>query len=86
MDNRYHRHHRRKYCLKVYIILVTKYRKKLLQDFIEDEIKQRIYDICYTKGYDVIAMKTNLIGSSHHPRAVGGAYDNRKDFIYERSS
>ena len=73
MDNRYHRHHRRKYCLKVYIILVTKYRKKLLQDFIADEIKQRIYDIC-------------LIGSSHHPRAVGGAYDNRKDFIYERSS
>ena len=28
-------------------------------------------------------MATNLQGSSHRPRAVGGAYDNRKDFIYE---
>ena len=30
MDNRYNRHNRRKYSLKVHIILVTKYRKKLL--------------------------------------------------------
>ncbi len=27
----------------------------------------------------------NLQGSSHRPRAVGGAYDHRKDFIYELS-
>ena len=26
---------------------------------------------------------TNLQGSSHHPRVVGGAYNKRKDFIYE---
>ena len=29
MDNRYHRHNRRKYSLKVHIVLVTKYRKQL---------------------------------------------------------
>ena len=28
-------------------------------------------------------MATNLQGSSHLPREVGGAYDKRKDFIYE---
>ena len=31
MDNRYYRHNRRKYSLKVHIVLVTKYRKQLLQ-------------------------------------------------------
>lgn len=59
MDNRYNRHNRRKYCLKVHIVLVTKYRKKLLQDFIADDVKQRRYDICHTKGYGVIAMETD---------------------------
>ena len=32
MDNRYNRHNRRKYSLKVHIVLVTKYRKQLLKD------------------------------------------------------
>ena len=32
MDNRYNRHNRRKYNLKVPIVLVTKYRKQLLKD------------------------------------------------------
>ena len=31
MDNRYNRHNRRKYSLKVHIILVSKYRKQLLK-------------------------------------------------------
>ena len=31
MDNRYNRHNRRKYSLKVHIVLVTKYRKQLLK-------------------------------------------------------
>lgn len=31
MDNRYNLHNRRKYSLKVHIVLVTKYRKKLLK-------------------------------------------------------
>ena len=30
MDNKYNRHNRRKYILKVHIVLVTKYRKHLL--------------------------------------------------------
>lgn len=44
MDNRYNRHNRRKYSLKVHIVLVTKYRK-LLQGSIADDVKQKILDI-----------------------------------------
>ena len=45
MDNRYNRHNRRKYNLKVPIVLVTKYRKQLLKDSIADDVKQKIFDI-----------------------------------------
>ena len=45
MDNRYNRHNRWKYSLKVHIVLVTKYRKQLLKDSIADDVKQKIFDI-----------------------------------------
>ena len=50
MDNRYNRHNRRKYNLKVPIVLVTKYRKQLLKDSIADDVKQKIFDIANTYG------------------------------------
>lgn len=59
MDNRYYRHNRRKYSLKVHIVLVTKYRKQLLQGFIADDVKQKILDIANTRGYEIIAMETD---------------------------
>ena len=40
MDTRYNRHNRRKYSLKVHIVLVTKYRKQLLKGNIADDVKQ----------------------------------------------
>ena len=40
MDNRYHHHNRRKYNLKMHIVLVTKYRKQLLSRVIVADIKQ----------------------------------------------
>ena len=46
MDNRYNRHNRRKYSLKVPIVLVTKYRRQLLKGTIADDVKQKIFDIC----------------------------------------
>ena len=52
MDSRYNRHNRRKYSLKVHIILVTKYRNQLLKDSIADDAKQEILHItntCATK-------------------------------------
>ena len=59
MDNRYYRHNRRKYSLKVHIVLVTKYRKQLLKGSIADDVKQKILDIANTRGYEIIAMETD---------------------------
>ena len=59
MDNGYYRHNRRKYSLKVHIVLVTKYRKQLLQGSIADDVKQKILDIANTRGYEIIAMETD---------------------------
>jgi putative transposase len=59
MDNRYNHHNRRKYSLKVHIVLVTKYRKKILKDSIAEDVKQYISDIAKEKGYEIIAMETD---------------------------
>ena len=59
MDNRYNRHNRRKYSLKVHIVLVTKYRKQLLKGSIADDVKQKIFDIANTHGYEIITMETD---------------------------
>ena len=59
MDNIYNRHNRRKYSLKVHIVLVTKYRKKLLKGSITDDVKQKIFDIANTRGYEIIAMEAD---------------------------
>ena len=59
MDNRYNRHNRRKYSLKVHIVLVTKYHKKLLKGSITDDVKQKIFDIANTRGYEIIAMEAD---------------------------
>ena len=59
MDNRYNRHSRRKYSLKVHIVLVTKYHKQLLKDSIADDVKQKIFDIANTRGYEIIAIETD---------------------------
>lgn len=59
MDNRYNHHNRRKYSLKAHIVLVTKYRKQLLKGSIADDVKQKIFDIANTHGYEIIAMDTD---------------------------
>ena len=59
MDHRYNRHNRRKYSLKVHIVLVSKYRKQLLQGSIADDVKQKILDIANTRSYEIIAMETD---------------------------
>lgn len=59
MDHRNNRHNRRKYSLKVHIVLVTKYRKQLLKGSIADDVKQKIPDIANTRGYEIIAMETD---------------------------
>ena len=58
VNSNYNRHNRRKYSLKVHIVLVNKYRK-LLQGSIADDVKQKILDIANTRGYEIIAMETD---------------------------
>ncbi len=59
MDNKYNRHNRRKYSLKVHIVLVAKYRKQLLQGCIADDVKQKIFDICNTNQWEIVSMETD---------------------------
>ena len=59
MNNRYNRHNRQKHSLKVHIVLVTKYRKKLLIGSIADDVKQKILHIANTRGYEIIAIETD---------------------------
>ena len=59
VNSNYNRHNRRKYSLKVHIVLVTKYHKQLLKGSIADDVKQKILDIANTRGYEIIAMETD---------------------------
>ena len=59
MDNKYKRHNRRKYSLKVHIVIVTKYRKQILKGCIADDVKQKIFDVCNTNIWEIIAMETD---------------------------
>lgn len=59
MDNKYNRYNRRKYSLKAHIVLVTKYRKKLLKGCLADNVKQKIFDITNTRSYKIITMETD---------------------------
>ncbi|WP_295253438.1 IS200/IS605 family transposase [uncultured Catenibacterium sp.] len=46
--------------MKVHKVLVTKYRKQLLKDSIADDVKQKIFDIANTRGYEIIAIETGI--------------------------
>ena len=59
MDSRYNRHNRRKYSLKVHIVLIAKYRKQLLIGSIADYVKQEILHIANTRGYEIIVIETD---------------------------
>ena len=38
---------------------MTEYRKQLLKGSIADDVKQKIFDIADTRGYEIIAMETD---------------------------
>ena len=59
MQNRYNRRNRRKYNLKVHIVLVTKYRKALLQNGIDGFVKRAISYIAEQNNWNIIAMETD---------------------------
>ena len=59
MQNRYNRKNRRKYNLKAHIVFVTKYRKALLQNGIDDFVKRAISYIAEQNDWTIIAMETD---------------------------
>ena len=59
MQNRYYRKNRRKYNLKAHIVLVTKYRKLLLQNGIDIFVKRAITYLANQNKWEIIAMETD---------------------------
>ena len=59
MQNRYNRRNRRKYNLKVHIVLVIKYRKALLQNGIDLFIKRAVYYLAKQYHWEIIVMETD---------------------------
>lgn len=57
---RYNHKNRRKYMLKVHIVLVTKYRKQLLCGILAEDLKQKIYDLSEMYYFSIIAMESDL--------------------------
>ena len=59
MENRYHHKNRLKFMLKVHIVLVTKYRKKLLYGKVAEDVKQKIRELSEIHRFNVITMETD---------------------------
>ena len=59
MQNRYKHRNRRKYNLKVHIVLVTKYRKSLLNNGIDDFVKRAVGYIAEQNNWNITAMETD---------------------------
>lgn len=59
MKNYHHASHS-KYLLQYHLVFATKYRKKLLEGVVKDDIKQIIYDIANEKGLLIKAMETDI--------------------------
>ena len=61
--SRYNRKNRRKYNLKVHIVLVTKYRKNIIIDKIKDSLKAAVLEVAAKYKYNIIAMVISIIST-----------------------
>src|SRR5574344_2958691 len=72
---------RAKHNLKVHLILVCKYRKKLLIENIKEEIKNAIYEIESNSDFNIIEMESDIdhihIMLQHIPRVSISSIVNR---------
>lgn len=59
MQDRYYHRNRRKYNLKVHIVLVTKYRKVLLQNGMGEFVKKAFNYLAEQNRRNIIAMETD---------------------------
>lgn len=59
MQNRYNRNNRRKYNLKVHIVLVTKYRKRILANGLDGSFKKTCKRLAEQYRWSIIVMETD---------------------------
>ena len=59
MQNRYNHKNRRKYNLKTHIVLVTKYRKRLLANNMDDFLKRAYNYLAEQNNWSIIAIETD---------------------------
>jgi putative transposase len=55
----YHSKNRHKFLIKLHIIFVAKYRKRLLVNDLSDDIKQWCYDVCNKNNVKIDEMETD---------------------------
>ncbi len=59
MQNRYYHTNRRKYSLKAHIVLVTRYRKTLLQNGMDEFVRKSVNYPAEQNQWNIIAMETD---------------------------
>lgn len=60
MKKIYHHNKHSKYLIKLHIVLAVKYRKKLLVENIDSDMKQIFFDIAQHKGFIIDTMKPDI--------------------------
>jgi len=55
----YHKHNRRKYLLLFHVILVVKYRKKILNNALAETVKLSVLDCAKSSSFDVPEMEVD---------------------------
>ena len=60
MANHYHTSSHSKYLLQCHLVFSTKYRKKILDGALKDDLKQILYDIANEKDIIIVAMESDL--------------------------
>ena len=60
MANHYHTSSHSKYLLQCHLVFSTKYRKKILDGALKNDLKQILYDIANEKDIIIVAMERDL--------------------------
>ena len=60
MKAKYHHSSHSKYLIKLHIVFAVKYRKKLLVDSLDEDMKQLLFEISQEKGFTVDTMQSDI--------------------------
>lgn len=60
MKTKYHHSSHSKYLIKLHIVIAVKYRKKLLVDSLDEDMKQLLFEISQEKGFTIDTMQSDI--------------------------